>query len=143
RLLTNKRANFINRFRNKNRNPKTKEKQIYNMLEKFADYGFNKTHAAAYAIVAYQTANLKANYPVEFYCAMMTNDMGDTAKLSQYIDEARAQGIDVLPPDVNESGVFFTPAQSVVARASRPCDQDKEHTGETPVPLPFMPVDRN
>src|SRR5204862_4580167 len=120
-----------------------KANQIFDLLEKFAGYGFNKSHAAAYAIVAYQTAYLKANYPVEFYCAMMTNDMGDTAKLSQYIDEARAQGIDVLPPDVNESGVFFTPAQSVVARASRPCDQDKEHTGETPVPLPFTPFDRN
>src|SRR5205814_7338900 len=76
-----------------------------------AGYGFNKSHAAAYAIVAYQTAYLKANYPVEFYCAMMTNDMADTAKLSQYINEARLQGIEVLPPDVNESGVHFTPAQ--------------------------------
>ncbi len=62
------------------------------MLEKFAGYGFNKSHAAAYAIVAYQTAYLKANYPVEFLCAMMTNDMADTAKLSQYINEARTHG---------------------------------------------------
>ena len=82
------------------------------MLEKFAGYGFNKSHAAAYAIVAYQTAYLKANYPVEFFCAMMTNDMADTDKLSQYINEARAMGIEVLPPDVNESQVHFAPAQS-------------------------------
>jgi len=68
----------------------------------------------------------------------MTNDMADTAKLSAYIDEARAQGIEVLPPDVNESGVHFTPTQGVVivARASRPCEADREHTGGTPVPLP-------
>src|SRR5438094_10356058 len=92
--------------------PAGKANQIFDLLEKFAGYGFNKSHAAAYAIVAYQTAYLKANYPVEFYCAMMTNDMADTDKLSQYIDEARAQGIEVLPPDVNESGVHFTPAQS-------------------------------
>jgi len=81
------------------------------LLEKFAGYGFNKSHAAAYAIVAYQTAYLKANYPVEFLCAMMTNDMADTAKLSQYINEAREFGIEVLQPDVNESHVYFAPAR--------------------------------
>jgi DNA polymerase-3 subunit alpha len=90
--------------------PAPKANQIFDLLEKFAGYGFNKSHAAAYAIVAYQTAYLKANYPVEFYCAMMTNDMADTDKLSQYIDEARSMGIEVLPPDVNESQVFFAPA---------------------------------
>ena len=90
--------------------PAPKANQIFDLLEKFAGYGFNKSHAAAYAIVAYQTAYLKANYPVEFFCAMMTNDMGDTAKLSQYINEARAMGIEVLPPDVNESQVYFAPA---------------------------------
>jgi hypothetical protein len=68
--------------------PAAKANQIFDLLEKFAGYGFNKSHAAAYAIVAYQTAYLKANYPVEFFCAMMTNDMADTAKLSQYIEEA-------------------------------------------------------
>jgi DNA polymerase-3 subunit alpha len=89
-----------------------KANQIFDLLEKFAGYGFNKSHAAAYAIVAYQTAYLKANYPVEFFCAMMTNDMADTDKLSQYIAEARGMGIEVLPPDVNESQVYFAPAQS-------------------------------
>jgi len=87
-----------------------KANQIFDLLEKFAGYGFNKSHAAAYAIVAYQTAYLKANYPVEFLCAMMTNDMGDTAKLSQYINEARVMGIEVLPPSVNESQMHFAPA---------------------------------
>jgi DNA polymerase-3 subunit alpha len=87
-----------------------KANQIFDLLEKFAGYGFNKSHAAAYAIVAYQTAYLKANYPVEFLSAMMTNDMGDTAKLSQYIAEARTMGIEVLPPDVNESQMHFGPA---------------------------------
>jgi DNA polymerase-3 subunit alpha len=86
------------------------------LLEKFAGYGFNKSHAAAYAIVAYQTAYLKANYPVEFLSAMMTNDMGDTAKLGILIGEARKFSVEVLPPDVNESGVFFTPSRAVRAR---------------------------
>ncbi len=90
--------------------PAAKANQVFDLLEKFAGYGFNKSHAAAYAVVAYQTAYLKANYPVEFSCAMMTNDMADTDKLSQYIAEARAMGIEVLPPDVNESLVHFAPA---------------------------------
>src|SRR5262249_35953628 len=98
-----------------------KANQVFDLLEKFAGYGFNKSHAAAYAIVAYQTAYLKANYPVEFFCAMMTNDMGDTEKLSQYIAEARSMGIEVLPPDVNESQVHFSPSP---ARTTSPaCSQ--------------------
>ncbi|MBI4327624.1 MAG: DNA polymerase III subunit alpha [Chloroflexi bacterium] len=91
--------------------PAPKANQIFDLLEKFAGYGFNKSHAAAYAIVAYQTAYLKANYPVEFLSAMMTNDMGDTAKLGILINEARAFGVEVLPPDVNESQVAFAPAR--------------------------------
>ena len=72
---------FVKGCHEKNNIPEAKANQIFDLLEKFAGYGFNKSHAAAYAIVAYQTAYLKANYPVEFLCAMMTNDMGDTAKL--------------------------------------------------------------
>src|SRR5437867_13227992 len=64
---------------------------------------------------AYQTAYLKANFPVEFFCAIMTNDMGDTEKLGQYINEARLMGIEVLPPDVNESEVHFAPARGQAA----------------------------
>jgi DNA polymerase III subunit alpha len=90
--------------------PAAKANQIFDLLEKFAGYGFNKSHAAAYAIVAYQTAWLKANYPVEFFSAMMTNDMGDTAKLGVLIGEAKLFGIEVLQPDLNESGVYFTPS---------------------------------
>jgi len=102
---------FVKGCHEKNHIPKAKANQIFDLLEKFAGYGFNKSHAAAYAIVAYQTAYLKANYPVEFLCAMMTNDMSDTAKLSQYIAEARVMGIEVLAPDVNESQVVFAPAR--------------------------------
>jgi DNA polymerase-3 subunit alpha len=91
-----------------------KANQIFDLLEKFAGYGFNKSHAAAYAIVAYQTAYLKANYPVEFLSAMMTNDLNDTAKLGILIGEARTFGVEVLPPDVNESGVFFTPREKAI-----------------------------
>jgi DNA polymerase-3 subunit alpha len=108
--MAKQRAIFVKGCREKNQIPEKKANDIFDLLEKFAGYGFNKSHAAAYAIVAYQTAYLKANYPVEFFCAMMTNDMADTAKLSQYINEAREFGIEVLQPDVNESQVHFAPA---------------------------------
>ncbi len=111
--MVKQRAAFVKGCKEKNRISESKANQIFDLLEKFAGYGFNKSHAAAYAIVAYQTAYLKANYPVEFFCAMMTNDMADTAKLSQYINEARGFGIEVLGPDVNESHVYFAPAKSV------------------------------
>jgi DNA polymerase-3 subunit alpha len=101
---------FVKGCHEKNNIPKARANQVFDTLEKFAGYGFNKSHAAAYAVVAYQTAFLKANYPVEFLCAMMTNDMGDTGKLSQYIAEAGTMGIEVLGPDVNESEVTFSPA---------------------------------
>jgi DNA polymerase III subunit alpha len=110
--MAKQRAIFVKGCREKNQIPERKANEIFDLLEKFAGYGFNKSHAAAYAIVAYQTAYLKANYPVEFFCAMMTNDMADTGKLSQYINEARAFGIEVLGPDVNESQVHFAPARA-------------------------------
>jgi DNA polymerase-3 subunit alpha len=109
--MAQQREKFVKGCKETNNIPATKANQIFDLLEKFAGYGFNKSHAAAYAIVAYQTAYLKANYPVEFFCAMMTNDMANTEKLSEYIAEARAFGIEVLQPDVNESGVFFAPAR--------------------------------
>jgi DNA polymerase-3 subunit alpha len=110
--MAQQREGFVKGCAKVNHIPAAKANQIFDLLEKFAGYGFNKSHAAAYAIVAYQTAYLKANYPVEFFCAMMTNDMADTDKLSQYINEARRMGIEVLPPDVNESQVHFAPAPS-------------------------------
>jgi DNA polymerase-3 subunit alpha len=110
--MAEQRAVFVRGCKEKNHIPEAKANQIFDLLEKFAGYGFNKSHAAAYAVVAYQTAYLKANYPVEFFCAMMTNDMADTAKLSQYINEAREFGIEVLQPDVNESQVYFAPAST-------------------------------
>jgi DNA polymerase III subunit alpha len=109
--MQQQREKFVKGCAEKNKIPAAKANQIFDLLEKFAGYGFNKSHAAAYAIVAYQTAYLKANYPVEFFCAMMTNDMANTEKLSEYIAEAREFGIEVLQPDVNESEIFFAPAR--------------------------------
>jgi DNA polymerase-3 subunit alpha len=80
---------------------------IFELLERFADYGFNKSHAAAYALVAYQTAYMKANHPVEFLAASMTLSMGNTDKLAEFRAEALRLGIKVEPPSVNRSGVEF------------------------------------
>lgn len=80
---------------------------IFDTIEKFAGYGFNKSHAAAYALVAYQTAWLKANYPVEFMAALMTLDMGNTDKLAIFKQALDQMDIPVLPPDINQSNVDF------------------------------------
>jgi len=80
---------------------------IFDLLERFAEYGFNKSHAAAYALVAYQTAYMKANFPVEFLAATMTLDMGNTDKLAEFRAEAERLGIKVDAPSVNRSGVDF------------------------------------
>ncbi|HBC93575.1 MAG TPA: DNA polymerase III subunit alpha, partial [Pelotomaculum sp.] len=84
--------------------------EIFDLMEKFAGYGFNKSHSAAYALVTYQTAYLKKNYPVEFMAAILTSVKDNTDKLSSYIEESRRMNIEVLPPDVNESGESFTVA---------------------------------
>jgi DNA polymerase-3 subunit alpha len=81
--------------------------EIFDLLAKFADYGFNKSHAAAYAVIAYQTAYLKANYPVEFIAASMTLDCDNTDKLAEFRREAERMGITVEPPSINRSGVVF------------------------------------
>ena len=88
--------------------------EIFDLLAKFADYGFNKSHAAAYAIVAFQTAYLKANYPVEFLAASMTLDMGNTDKLSEFRRDAERLGIKVERPAINQSGVEFDVADGKI-----------------------------
>ena len=85
-----------------------KAEQIFDQMAKFAGYGFNKSHAAAYALVAYQTAYLKANYPVEFLAASMTLDLGNTDKLNHFRQELGRLGIALLPPDINRSEVAFS-----------------------------------
>ncbi len=82
--------------------------ELFKLIEPFAAYGFNKAHAASYAIITYQTAYMKANFPVEFMAAVMTAEYGDTDKIASAMDECKKMGIVVLPPDVNKSGTGFT-----------------------------------
>ena len=86
---------------------KTQASRIFDLVAKFADYGFNKSHAAAYALIAYQTAYLKANYPVEFMAASMSFELRDTDKLSMFRQELNRLQIPLLPPDINSSNVFL------------------------------------
>jgi len=88
--------------------PEQAAKEIYNQMISFAEYAFNKSHAAAYAVVAYQTAYLKTYYPVEFMAALMSSVIGDATQIAKYIRNCQEMKIPVLPPDVNESGKKFT-----------------------------------
>jgi DNA polymerase-3 subunit alpha len=89
--------------------PPKKAEKLFDLMEEFARYGFPKAHACAYALLAYQTAYLKVHFPVEFMAAMLSSEAGNTEKVVKYINEARGLGIRVLPPCVQESGLYFTP----------------------------------
>jgi DNA polymerase-3 subunit alpha len=91
--------------------------QIFELIERFAGYGFNKSHSTRYAYIAYQTAYMKAHWPVEFMAALLTFEIDNTDKVVDYINECTEMGIEVTAPDINESGVYFTPVY-------------KEHDGE-------------
>ncbi|MGD2094151.1 MAG: DNA polymerase III subunit alpha [Phycisphaerales bacterium] len=88
---------------------KQQAEQIFELIERFAGYGFNKSHSTRYAFIAYQTAYMKAHWPVEFMAALLTYEMDNTDKIVDYINECNRMGIEVLAPDINESGVDFTP----------------------------------
>ncbi|RIX46332.1 DNA polymerase III subunit alpha [Paenibacillus nanensis] len=88
--------------------------RVYDMIVRFADYGFPRAHAAAYGVLAFQTAWLKAHYPVPFMASMLASVTGNMRKTAEYADECRRMGIEVLPPDINESGVSFTPMEGKI-----------------------------
>ncbi|HWG96015.1 MAG TPA: DNA polymerase III subunit alpha, partial [Nitrospira sp.] len=107
------RAKFLDGAKQK-KIPEKKAEKLYELIQKFAGYGFNKSHAAAYAVVCYQTAYLKAHYPTEFMAALMTTDMGNQDKLVGYFTECRDLGIKVLGPDVNASQKHFAVAGGAI-----------------------------
>jgi DNA polymerase-3 subunit alpha len=106
--LDKHKARFIDEGAARNYN-RTKLEKLWQMLEGFADYAFNKSHSVAYALLAYQTAYLKAHYPTHFWSAVLSNELDNSDKVSRYIAELRAAGIEVLPPDINISTFLFTP----------------------------------
>ncbi|OQY43471.1 MAG: DNA polymerase III subunit alpha [Desulfobacteraceae bacterium 4572_87] len=106
-VLAKHRARFIDGSKENNVKAGMAEK-LFGLIEKFGGYGFNKSHSAAYAMIAYQTAYLKAHYPVQFMCSLLTQDMGNQDKTIKNIAECRTMGIKILPPDVNESHADFS-----------------------------------
>lgn len=106
-VMATHRARFIEGAIQNNVAPKKAEK-VFILIDKFGGYGFNKSHSAAYAMVAYQTAYLKAHYPVQFMAALLTQDMGNQDKTIKNIAECRGMGIEILPPDINESQADFS-----------------------------------
>ncbi|MDR3701104.1 MAG: DNA polymerase III subunit alpha [Candidatus Sulfopaludibacter sp.] len=106
--MVKQRERFVNGALERGFNQKKVEK-IFDLMEQFAGYGFNKSHSAAYAYLAFVTAYLKAHYPIDFMAALLTSETGNTLKVVKYINECREMGIKILPPDVNHSEWSFTP----------------------------------
>ena len=110
--MAKQREIFVKGAKEVNKIESKKANDIFNILEKFAGYGFNKSHSAAYGIISYQTAYLKANFPVDFMAGVLACELGNSDKLSHFLGECQEMGIEVLGPDVNESGESFTPLAS-------------------------------
>jgi DNA polymerase-3 subunit alpha len=113
--MAKERANFIEGCARTNKIPEKKANAIFDLLEKFAGYGFNKSHSAAYGLISYQTAYLKAHYPVEFMAGLLSNEINNTDKISVFVGECKRMGIPILPPDMNRSSLKFTPETCPIA----------------------------
>ncbi|HEY8966951.1 MAG TPA: DNA polymerase III subunit alpha, partial [Candidatus Methylacidiphilales bacterium] len=106
--MVKQRALFVEGCAKTNQIDEATANTLFDTLEKFAGYGFNKAHAACYGVLAYHTAWLKANYPVEFLAALMSNELGKNEKIAEFVAETKRMGYDVLPPDINKSFGPFT-----------------------------------
>jgi len=111
------RARFVDGCATHNQIPAAKANELFDLIDKFAGYGFNKSHAAAYALVAYQTAWLKAHHRAEFYAASMSFDMALTDKLGIFVEDMRRGAVECLPPDINASNAYFTVENGAVRYA--------------------------
>ena len=116
--MAKERKNFIEGCARTNKIAEKKANAIFDLLEKFAGYGFNKSHSAAYGVISYQTGYLKAHYPVEFMAGLLSNEINNTEKISVFVGECKRMGISILPPDINKSSLKFTP-EIVAAGADR------------------------
>jgi DNA polymerase III subunit alpha len=116
--MAKERKNFIEGCARTNKIPEKKANAIFDLLEKFAGYGFNKSHSAAYGLISYHTAYLKAHYPVEFMSGLLSNEINNTEKISVFVGECKRMGISILPPDVNRSGLKFIPEMQEAPQGS-------------------------
>ncbi len=107
--MAKERVNFIQGCKRVNDIDEKKANAIFDLLEKFAGYGFNKSHSAAYGLISYRTAYLKANYPVEFMAGLLSNEVNNTDKIAIFVSECQRLGVAILPPDINRSNLKFVP----------------------------------
>ena len=134
--MAKERANFISGCAATNKIAEKKANTIFDLLEKFAGYGFNKSHSAAYGLISYQTAYLKANHPVEFMSGLLSNEINNTDKISIFVGECKRMGVPILPPDVNRSALKFTPEivapVAPVVPVAAVCDRHAPDGGHRP-----------
>lgn len=107
--MAEQRIIFVKGCRETNQIPEKQANEIFDLLERFAEYGFNKSHSAAYGIVTYRTAYLKANFPVEFMAGVLSYEVNNTDKIANFVSECQRMGIEILPPDINKSALKFSP----------------------------------
>src|SRR5437660_689243 len=131
--MAKERKHFIEGCARTNKILEKKANAIFDLLEKFAGYGFNKSHSAAYGVISYQTAYLKAHYPVEFMAGLLSNEINNTEKISVFVGECKRMGVSILPPDVNKSGLKFIP-ETVAAGAD--CGSHVAHLQSAGVSAP-------
>ena len=123
--MAKERAKFVAGAKSVNGIDERTANTIFDILNKFAGYGFNKSHSAAYAVLSYHTGYLKANYPVEFMAAMLSSELGNSEKVAHFVAECEAMGLKVLGPDVNESRENFTPVIRPKAESQEPRAESK------------------
>jgi len=140
--MSKERKNFIEGCARTNKIPEKKANAIFDLLEKFAGYGFNKSHSAAYGVISYQTAYLKAHYPVEFMAGLLSNEINDTEKISVFVGECKRMGISILPPDVNHSGLKFIPESTNGTMAIRYGLAAIKHVGESAMEMSIRERER-
>lgn len=117
--MAKERLVFVEGCQTLNKIPEKQANAIFDFLEKFAEYGFNKSHSAAYALISYQTAYLKANYPVEFMAGILSNAINNTEKITTFVADCARMEIAILPPDINKSGLTFLPEEHREERGIR------------------------
>ncbi|MEP6602432.1 MAG: DNA polymerase III subunit alpha [Spartobacteria bacterium] len=155
--MAKERQNFIEGCARTNKIPEKKANAIFDLLEKFAGYGFNKSHSAAYGVISYQTAYLKAHYPVEFMAGLLSNEINNTEKISVFVGECKRMGVAILPPDINRSSLKFTPESGASVSLANPKDASEDaratigiryglaaikHVGEGAIEMSILERDR-
>jgi len=117
--MAKERLTFVEGCKSLNNIPEKQAHAIFDFLEKFAEYGFNKSHSAAYALISYQTAYLKANHTIEFMAGLLSNAVNNTDKITTFVADCARMDISILPPDINKSGLTFLPEEEGGERCIR------------------------